>query len=216
MRAMSKWLHGISLLIVTWLICSADGCQEDPEARALNEEQYTAGLIDSIRLTFESETVPVHLLRSYEMVAMQKVTDFADYLNLLSDTSHDLKIRQQAAVMARSLFLSGESKVDNWSREFNLSGVNGSDQLVSSALDKGLPWLIKPLNISVREPFTLLNESTFAGEVTFSLERTPRTGEEIQGDPSGPFTAEIWLIRSPKTFGAKRLKVWEVSLGDIR
>ena len=74
-----KWTRYILILIMIYLVCSARTCNEDEETTASKEEQYIMNLKDSVKHVFMSDSLTDQLLRAYEVTALEKLNDFADY-----------------------------------------------------------------------------------------------------------------------------------------
>jgi hypothetical protein len=211
---MNRWYYIISSLL-TVLICSADGCNENPEAVALRETQQTSELIGDVRHAFTVDTLSQNDLIAFEMSAIQKLTDLSDYLNIVSDTTLDFRLRRQGYEMILDLFIPGRYDFKNlslvcpdWEPKFN-------DSSDSTSFMQGLPCHIIPSDIYIREHFFRQNDTTYAGAMSFSLSGPLPDKAQIEGDLSRLYTIEIYLIRSIKSFGSQRLNVWDTYLGNI-
>ncbi|MBN2632968.1 MAG: hypothetical protein JXR66_05405 [Bacteroidales bacterium] len=196
-----------------WLVCSARTCNEDEDAVAAREEKQVKELIENIEMTFTNETPADSSLRAYEATAIDKLYDFADYLRIASDTSVDLKFRQHAAEMVRTLFIHGETEIEIKGRYTSGKELNTLDLLIDYSLSEGISYHINPVGITVNDRFVRENDSTFAGSLSFSIKYvSPSVSDQIE-DLSGLYIMDIFLLRKIKHFGPQQLGVWEVFLG---
>ena len=210
-----KWIRYIWILIMIYLVCSARTCTEDEDAAAKREEQYILNLKDSVKHVFMSDSLPDQLLKAYEITAIEKLNDFADYMKIISDTTLDLRFRQHAAELVRDLFVSGEIDLQNWSKVYPEPGLYTLELLLSHCLSEGISCWIRPLQINVSNPFTRENDSTFTGALSFYQDRHLFREKEPSDKVSRKLTIDIYIIRKVKTFGDLQFRVWDVCLGDI-
>ena len=188
---------------------------EDPETIAQREEEFIINLKDSISHVFMADSVPDPFLKAYEITAAEKLYDFADYLKIISDTTLDLKFRQQAAELVRDLFVSSEIELHTWSSVYPVIGLNTLELLLSHSLTDGMPFWIQPVEIIVTTPFIRESDSTFIGALSFYQNcisyNNPDTSENI----SERLLIDIYIIKRIKSFGKEQIRVWEVYLGDV-
>ena len=202
-------------MMMLYLVCSARSCTEDEEAAAKREEQYIMNLKDSVEHVFTSDTLSDQLLRAFEITAIEKLNDFADYLKILSDTALELKFRQHAAELTRDLFVPGEIKLKKWSKMYGIPGLHTLDLLLEHSLAEGISYSIQPSQINIRNPFSSVNDSTCTGVLSFILDSNPLDDQEQSQKVSDTLDIDIYLIKEIKSFGHKQFRVWEVYLGNL-
>ncbi|MCU0461433.1 MAG: hypothetical protein MUF36_05385 [Bacteroidales bacterium] len=210
-----KWLKYIWILLLIYLVCAARTCNEDEEAAATREEQQVERLIESIEMAFTTETLTDSILRAYETTARDKLYDFADYLKIASDTSLDLKFRKQAAESIRNLFIPGQIKLLNWSKYYHAKGQNSLDLLIEQSLSGGISGWIQPSQIKIKYPFNMLNDSIYKGGISFNPVYFPVKQIKESEKGSAEFNIDVFLIRENKSFGDKKLRIWEVYFGNL-
>jgi hypothetical protein len=210
-----KWITNIFILILIYLICSARSCNEDGNMKELNEEKLLSASKDSIKKVFEVDSPTDQLLVAYEATAKQKLTDFADYLKITSDSSMDIRFRQQAVEMAVNLFVSREIDTRNWSKAYPEPNLYNLEQLLERSLSQGMSCWFKPLQINVKAPLTLENDSTFTGALSFCQQCLPFDKPNLPGSISSMLVIDIYALKKVKSFGKEHLRIWEVYLGDI-
>jgi hypothetical protein len=209
-----KWIKYIWILIVIYLICSARTCTEDQESIAKSEAIYTRNLKENVKQVFTSDSLPEHFLRAYEVSAMEKLNDFADYIKVISDTSLDCSFRMHSAELVRKLFISDEINLSGWCKIYPKSGLRTLKELLEYDLLKGMSGWIKPVQMNIREPYILKDDSTFTGTLTFNCKYLPYTCIETS-ELSDSISVKIYLVKRLRSFGTDQYKVWDVYLGDI-
>jgi len=211
-----RWTKYIWILIVIYIVCSARTCNENEEATENQKEQYTMNLMNSVRNVFTSDSLSDYFLRAYEMTAIEKLNDFADYMKIISDTTLDLRIRKHTAELARGLFLNDEIDLSGWSKSWPEPGLNIPDNLISYSLSDGVSFYNRPMEINLIKPFTSINDSTFTGDLSFNYKSFSLSGQDTSGIVSGELVIDIYLVKKLRYFGKDQIKVWDVYLGDIK
>jgi hypothetical protein len=211
-----KWIKYIWILIVIYIVCSARTCNENEEASEMQKEEYTTNLRNSVKHVFTSDSLSDNLLRAYEITATEKLTDFADYIKIISDTTLDLRFRQHAAELVRDLFISDEIDLSGWSKSYPEPGLNILEHLLSYSLSESVLFWIKPININIIKPFTSINDSTFTGNLSFINKCVPHSSRDTSEIESGELVIDIYLVKKLRSFGKDQISVWDVYLGDIK
>lgn len=211
-----KGINYICILIIIYLICSAKGCMEDPETVAKREEEFVINLKDSVKHVFMSDSVPDRLLKAFEITAAEKLCDFADYLKIISDTTLDLRFRQQAVELVKDLFVSSEIELYTWSSIYPMTGLNTLELLLSHSLADGMSCWVQPVQISVRTPFIRESDSTFTGTFSFYQNCISFNNHDTSENVSEMLLIDIYIIKRLKSFGMEQIRVWEVYLGNIK
>lgn len=210
-----KLISQICILILIYLLCSGRGCKEDLEVKEKKEANDVQAMRDSIMGLFETEIPGEKDLRSFELTAQQKLIDLADFLKIISDTSLDNRFRQQAFDMAIKLFISGENKIETWSRIYSSPGTNTAEQLLNKSLSNGLPLWAEPVGMSVNKPLTWINDSVYAGSLIFYQRYMPFNDHVKIDTINKRLLLSIYAVRKLKSFGREQIKVWVVNLGDF-
>ena len=205
----------ISIIVIIYLVCSARTCTEDEDATAKKEEQYIMNLKESVKHVFMSDSLSDQLLRAFEITAEEKLNDFADYMKIISDTTLDLRFRQQATELVRNLFVASDIELQSWSRVYHVTGLNTLELLLEHSISEGISCWIQPSQINVINPFTQVNDSTVTGGLSFIQNCIPFNATGQSELVPGEATIDIYIIKEIKSFGDKQLRVWEVYLGAI-
>jgi len=206
----------IWILIIIYLVCSARACNESEEATDVQKEQYTVNLMNSVKSVFTSESLSDHLLRAYEITASEKLTDFADYMKIVSDTTLDLRFRQHAAELIRNLFIDSNIDIRSWSRVYNMVGFDTLELLLEHSLLLGNSFWTPISHITINNPYNCENDSTFTGSLSFYCRRIPFGIHDTLETGTEKHMIDIYLLRKLKSYGDQKFRVWEVYLGDIK
>jgi len=211
-----KWTRHILILIMIYLVCTARTCNEDEATTASREEQYIMNLKDSVKHVFMSDSLTDQLLRAYEVTALEKLNDFADYMRIISDTALDLKFRQHAAELVKGLFISDDVELHSRSKIYTEPDLITLEFLLANSLSEGISYRINPLQITVSNPFVSKNDSTFIGNLSFINKCVPLSSKDTSEIKSRELVIDIFLIKKLRSFGNDQIKVWDVYLGDIK
>jgi hypothetical protein len=206
----------IFILTLIYLMCSSKGCTDDGNLNEIREDKIIVASKDSILHAFEFDTPGYKLLRAYEATAIQKLTDFADYLKISSDSSLNKTFRIQASEMAGRLFISLDADTHNWNKIHPEPEPKPLTELLKkSLLNKNIGW-IRPAQIKIETPLTLKNDSTCSGTLSFYQQYIPFDSAKPLETGSGMCIIDIYALKKLKSFGKESLTIWEVYLGNIR
>ena len=150
-------------------------------------------------------------LRALEVRAQQKLRDFFDYLNLVSNPSLDSTFRAEAARQALLLFADPRASVrlvptghpprTMTARQW-LDELTRSDEAV--AFTVGEPTLSRPL--------TLEDSLQYRGELSVT---TPVPDAEAASSKAQAYPVRVVVKRVVKSFGEDEMQVWEVFLEGV-
>jgi hypothetical protein len=206
----------ILIPILIFFVCGAGTCTEENNWKEAREERLIAATKDSIRLAFETDYLKDDQIMAYEETAKQKLSDFADYLKIVSDTSLGIVFRRQAAQMAEKIFIHGNIYLREWNKAYPGNPPDSLNELIRYSLSYGISLWIKPEQIKVMTPLTLRNDSTYAGVLSFIQQCLPVYNREPGLAVAGRRVIEIIALKRIKTFGKEQLSIWTLYLGDIK
>ena len=99
---MTKIFKISTIIFVLFVLC-APSCEDEQET-ANREEALLSKTKKNILKEFETDYLDEASLFAYEVKAKQKLSDFADYLRIMTDTSLDMSFRIKAGEMIKKLF----------------------------------------------------------------------------------------------------------------
>lgn len=197
------------------LIIGAPSCVDEREAIE-REELILTETKENIRKEFETEYLTEASMYAIETIAKQKLSDLADYLRILTDTSLDYSFRAKAAEMIKNTFQSGNIKL----QLFDVKEKAIQEIDVSHIINRGLEnKLALPFftfdSISILEPLHRIGNSNYSGTLKFSQNFTDSTSLE-QNRNFITRIATVYVVKEYKIFGSDTLLVWGVRLGQIK
>ncbi len=202
----------ISTLVVILFVLSAPSC-EDEQGAAIREERLLDETRNEIRNEFETEYLTESSLFAYEAAANQKLSDFADYLEILTDTTLDMAFREKASEMIESTFQSDNVSVQLFEKN---EGEIEVHKLIEDVLENRvlLPHFSFD-SVRIHEPLRRIGNTTYSGILKFSQDFTEPT-QSGQIVKSVSRNVDIYVVKENKIFGSDTLKIWSVRLGEIR
>ncbi len=211
---MSKYLK-ISIIILALFTAYAPSCG-DEEAVTKREEEALNETRNEIRDEFETDYLTETSLFAYETTAKQKLSDLAEYLQIMTDTSLDMSFRVKAGELIKNTFQSENETlrcVDKNGRPVKELKVH---LLIRKGLKNKLPQQTYTFDsIGIFEPLHRIDNTTYFGVLRFSQNFTDSatSGQTVN---SIRRNADFWVKKEDKVFGTDTLKIWNVRLGDIR
>jgi hypothetical protein len=210
-----KRIGYIFILCLIWIICGSRSCGDGESLKEQWEKKHLNASIDSIKQAFEIDTPNDQLLKAYEAKAILKLSDFADYLKIASDSSLDATFRQQAAEMAGKLFIPREIDTRKWSKIYNENDLTTLDKLLNESQREGMHCWVQPIQVVAITPLIRENDSTFKGRLSFYQRCILFSKPGSSEIKSGKLLIDMYAVKRIKPFGNEKLRVWEVYLGDI-
>lgn len=201
--------------MLVWLavLLGAPSC-EDEQSTAAREENEIRVSRQSIIREFEPDEPGEASLNAYENAAIQKLSDFPDFLKMLTDTTLDIAVRKQAGDLIHGMFISVDISVRITDQAVE-SPVTVS-QLVSDGLNRRITLPdFRIDSVFVKEKPRRIGISDYTGILEGRLVFTAEAGSD-NNLRSHPVHAEFFLTRSAKVFGPDTLLTWNARLGEIR
>lgn len=177
--------------IVGVLLCSLLllGCAQKSEKGAMAEVEMAATdsvyiMSEEIKVDTIENTLSPSQLESFGKRALQKVEDYYNCRQIVSNGSYDSTMRNQAKVMASKLFLNNTNTVSYLDSVLKISATISNVKLVA-------------------EP-AFVNDSTYSGIVAFEEQ-----GYDMQKSPR---QLQFVIRKTTKYFGNDQQYVWETLL----
>lgn len=207
---MTNFLKILLFFLVLFAIY-APSCVDEQEL-ARRKEIILDEAIDEIQAEFETEYLSEASLFAFEEKAKQKLSDFADYLHIMSDTSLDISFRMRAGEMIKSTFLSEQNTVflESTHKNFEVG------HLINLCIKNH--FVIPKFtidSIAVNEPLHRSKKHFYTGSLSFVQKITKASLPN--NTPYSPKTiAHIYILKENKVFGTDTVRVWNVRLGNIQ
>ncbi len=156
-------------------------------------------------------------LNAYSLRAMEKVKDFTNYLELLTNKEYSAEIRKHSLQPATQMFTSPNNfmEVASTSRKLikrypigsYLRKIQNSSYQKTKISHEDMRWL---------EPLRRENNGSYTGTIVCEQRFT---GRLLGGKEYSDFTTKAYNIvlkREHKKFGSRSLEVWQLYLGDVK
>jgi hypothetical protein len=205
----------ISTFIFVLLVICAPSCEDEKETSNRDEAILTTTKND-VRKEFEAEYLTEASLFAYEVTAKQKLSDFADYLQIMTDTSLDMSFRIKAGEMIKKTFQSENVNLRLEKKEKETEPEFEVHLLIKDGLENKL--ILSPFSVDsiiVHEPLHRIGNTTYVGSLRFSQNFMDsfQPGLIIN---SARRSIDVYVVKEDKIFGTDTLNVWTVRLGEIR
>jgi predicted DNA-binding protein YlxM (UPF0122 family) len=207
----SIWIAGILLLFV---ILKSESCGE------LNEGADQQNLLNQyrneIRSLFETAELNDQALFEFEQAAKQKLADFADYLQILSDTSFRKPYREKAGEMILQMFISDTIRVRILSHNQKPDCETNVSQLVKKGLNNEIPLLHFDCDsVQVLRYFNRTAVDVYSAEFSF-IERWFSGKEIAETGLLKRKIVKVYILKGNKIFPPDTLSLWQVYLGGVQ
>lgn len=211
---MSRLLKISVLILLLFTIC-APTCVDDHDA-ANREMLIVDEAKNEIRAEFETETLNEASLIAFEEAAKQKLSDLADYLNVIADTSLNLAFRKKAGEMIRSTFINENVSLQIFKPESKPDvGINVSQLIKLGLEDEILLPFYTVDSMDIKTHLQKVQHDSYEGMLNFR-QYFLDVSLSNKNDVCILRQAEIFVQKEIKVFGSDTLKVWNVCLGTIR
>ncbi|MFL5730640.1 MAG: hypothetical protein ACJ75J_14225 [Cytophagaceae bacterium] len=171
---------------------------------------------DPLENTFVKENLSARDLQVFELRAQQKLKDYANYIEIISDKNFDAELRKEAAGSALRLFSGQDVTVHE-----TLSGGKAKEWKLSDYLSKLNASAYKKIvsqisNLVLAKPMVKQAENSYKGELSYTqiTKGYDDKGKEVFSVKAEK-KAEVILKKVKKQFGRETEEVWEVFLGRI-
>lgn len=197
------------------LIIGAPSCVNEKDAME-REEIMLKETKENIRKEFETEYLTEASLFATETVAKQKLSDLADYLRILTDTSLEYTFRAKAGEMIKNTFQLENIALQLFDAKEKAIQEIDVTQLIFRGLENklALPFFTFD-SISIQVPIHRIGNSNYSGTLKFLQNFTDTTSLQ-QNMNFINRTASVYVVKENKIFGSDTLLVWGVWLGQLK
>jgi len=158
---------------------------------------------DSLLTGIEEDQLSPENIEAFEELAIQKLRDFMDYLDIISNPDYESEFRSQALSMAEALFFEGEIMDSLLTSNQGIINIETFLSEVSNQKHGVLTPKIKAVKVS--KPFELEGDELI-GELSFDQKVNKQKVSR---------TVTIILKQTTKDFGKTQKFVWSVFLRHI-
>jgi len=204
-------LHIVFIYTSVFLMMAAQ-CSE--QNKNLANRKSVAAL--KLKNSFESDSLAEQTKIAFEERAIQKLYDFADYVNICSEKKLEKTFRDQSAEMITGLFLNDSVAINsifiNKNKDQILSPGNFVESLSGSKYNS---LIIKISDVETVEHLHLTPDGLYIGRLNFNLQTSGITDNDTLSICNSRITVKIIAARLHKNFGTDERYIWNVFLGDM-
>ncbi|MBN1198542.1 MAG: hypothetical protein JXA23_04250 [Bacteroidales bacterium] len=178
--------------LLAFILFSAKSCDENQQASREQDKEALIDVMDRVKNGFQADSLDEEILDAFTQKAKQKLKDYSEYMNIVTDSSSDSAFRMQALSMTHALFY----------RSMGPSEFFPGQQITIDSI-----WLIESMHLS--------EERIYKGIIGFREKIIQKTEQDSVPGFISLKKAEILGVKSSKEFGNDTLQIWQVYLGKI-
>ena len=165
--------------------------------------------------TFTANELSRFEIKGFENHAIQKIAEYASYIQIISNKNYDSKLRKQAIILAKKLFNNENISFTNIDTEITKKQEIFIDELFNSIYDSKFSKIsVTVSNIVVSKELKPYGNH-FKGKFTFTQASKYYKSNKLVSETELLKEIDIFLIKTEKTFGNEKSIVWNVFLGEI-
>lgn len=172
---------------------------------------------EQMNKTLTSNTVSAYDLEGFEMRGKQKIKDFINYLEIISDNSYDLSLREHAYNLTKQLFANKDQKINDIDvKTQKIAELNIDDYLNLFMNNEYSKIKFDITNITNKHKLINCDSQTYRGAFFVACSIEYYNGDKVAIKMASKKEVEIILMKRQKQFGNEKKDVWEVLLGYIK
>ncbi|PIQ24810.1 MAG: hypothetical protein COW63_19510 [Bacteroidetes bacterium CG18_big_fil_WC_8_21_14_2_50_41_14] len=208
-------LFKISILLLIYILFSAKSCS-DSELKESRHEELVMATRDSIINKLDTEFLSEETFFLAQKSAEQKLLDLADFLNIYYQSNLDTTFKKQTARMILDIFINEDAEVMLGKNTRNNKVLTVKQLLESDFGSDCIKSTFHFDSLSLSETLTRRNGKTYFGALNFKQSFIAyKSMDTLIIEPFNS-TADFYLTKVQKYFGAEMLEIWEVKIGNIK
>lgn len=202
--------------IFTCMLLSCAGTKEEVQDTASMAEYSTTPILSDNKLeeAFETEILSAEQLNVFQQRAQQKVQDFTNYLEIISNKTYDAQMRLLARNQIEELFADSSILVTISIAEEKRNPKPLSVFLNDVYQSKYDSIKIKTDSIVVTQPKMANETETYIGFITVKLNIVGYKNAQVSFNSNVNHMAKTVIRKTQKQFGGESRMIWTVTLGE--
>ena len=202
-------MNKLTLQFVILVILIFTSCAITKNDKEFLENKNVEVIFSNPENSIRAESLSDIELKEFEIRAVEKLIDFYDYLNLLSDEKYDKTVKEEVKEATLNLFDNPQTGILPFESENSAGMTLGIEEYLNRQFNTTTSKLITIKSPRMKNHFTIDNQDQFHGQVSYIL-IINHQDEQIHK------TAKVILKRIDKNFGNDSIQIWEVFLAEIR
>ena len=202
--------------IFTCMLLSCAGSKEEVQDTATMVEYSTTPIINDNKLeeAFETDTLSDEQLNVFQQRARQKVQDFINYIEIISNKTYDAQMRLLARNQIEELFADSSVLVTISIAEGKINPKPVSVFLNDVYQSEYDSIKIKTDFIVVTQPKIANETATYIGFIRVKLNIVGYKNAQISFNSHAVHEAKTIIRKTQKHFGEESRMIWTVMLGE--
>lgn len=216
---MRKQLHIALFLITSVFICMLLSCgpsREEKQDASFSSSDLAPNNNDAkMEETFEADTLSNEQLKVFQQRAQQKLEDFINYIEIISNKTYDSELRLVARNQIVELFADSSILVNVAAGkiEKNPKPVSAFLNEVYQAEYDSIK--IKTDSVVVEQPIKADEAMTYIGYVTAKVNIKGYKNGQVSFNSVAIQKAKTIIRKTQKRFGEETRTIWTVALGEL-
>lgn len=166
---------------------------------------------------FNAKTPSAKSLTAFEQRAKQKVFDFFDYVEIISDTGYNITLRKHSVELALKLFVDDDCVIQETDLKSNKVKELTISKFLNDLLVSGQGILKASISeIEIANKLQKKSENVYSGSITFKSS-TDILDSTLKSKTDNIVSKKIIIVlkKTPVQFEKEKKLIWRVFLGDI-
>ena len=183
--------------------------------------QYTYSQTSQIEEAFEnnsftSKKLTNFQLKGFEKRASQKIIDYANYIQIISDKSYDLSLRKHALNLSKELFANKNVSVKMYNNKISNKNKIELSEYLNLILKSDYSKIVVEISgINILQNLKTNKNNSYEGKISYNETIKFYKNKTITFTDKQKREIEIYLIKVSKNFGSTQTKVRNILLGNI-
>lgn len=218
---MRKKLHIALYWVVAGFTCFLISCGPSREEKDNVNAMYESNLStmednQALEDTFEIDTLNTVQLNVFQQRARQKLQDFINYMEIISNKSYDLELRLIASKQIEDLFAVSTVFVSISIAKEPKNKKTVSQFLNEIYLSDYDSIKVKTDSVVISKPEKSTESIKYIGEVTAKVNIDGYKNGEVIFNSIAIQKAETIITKTQKQFGDETKMVWTASIGELK
>ena len=214
-----QWmLIGFVSLVLT--NCASNSSKEESAVSSMTDSvSATASEKTYLEETFETDTLTKEQLMVFQKRAQEKLQDFINYVEIISNKSYHIELRNEASKQTDNLF--ADSSVSVNISLSKISETNKSPRSISNFMNDVRSCEYDSIKVKTDSVVISLPEKSdttlkYLGEISARVKIEGYKNGIVVFNSSTIQKAETIIFKTEKQFGSEKKMLWTASIGALK
>ncbi len=166
--------------------------------------------------SFTAKKLTKFQLSGFEKRASQKITDFANYIQIISDKSYDLSLRKHALKLTIDLFINENISIKLNNKNISKENPTKLSKFLKAVLESDYSKITVDISdIQILENLNSDKKGDYKGKLIYTETFKYYKNNRLISTYKQKRETDINLIKIDKNFGTSQTKVRSILLGNI-